>query len=87
MQEVEKPEFFREMFPYYETPKIAFNYRIVPEQMAENIFITDTTFRDGQQSKAPYTTEQMVHIYKLLNKLGGPKGILVVVQIIIYLIK
>ena len=76
LQDVEKPELFREMFPYTETPKIAFNYRRVPEQMAEDIYITDTSFRDGQQSRAPYTTEQMVHIYKLLNKLGGPNGMI-----------
>ena len=76
LQDVEKPELFREMFPYSETPKIAFNYRRVPEQMPEDIFITDTSFRDGQQSRAPYTTEQMVHIFKLLHKLGGPNGMI-----------
>ena len=48
LQDVEKPELFREMFPYTETPKIAFNYRRVPENMPDDIFITDTTFRDGQ---------------------------------------
>lgn len=84
LQEVEKPEFFREMFPYSETPKIAFNYRSVPEQMAEDIFITDTTFRDGQQSRTPYTTEQMVHIYKLLNKLGGPNGMIRQTEFFVY---
>lgn len=52
LQDVESPELFREMFPYTETPKIAFNYRRVPENMPEDIFITDTTFRDGQQSRA-----------------------------------
>ena len=40
------------------------------------IKVMDTSFRDGQQSRAPYTTEQMVHIYKLLHKLGGPKGMI-----------
>lgn len=84
LQEAEKPEFFREMFPYSETPKIAFNYRSVPEQMAEDIFITDTTFRDGQQSRTPYTTEQMVHIYKLLNKLGGSKGMIRQTEFFVY---
>lgn len=76
LQDVESPELFREMFPYTETPKIAFNYRRVPENMPEDIFITDTTFRDGQQSRAPYTMEQMVHIYKLLHELGGPNGMI-----------
>ena len=41
LQDVESPELFREMFPYTETPKIAFNYRRVPENMPEDIFITD----------------------------------------------
>lgn len=42
----------------------------------DEIWITDTTFRDGQQSRAPYTVEQIVHLYDLLHKLGGPKGII-----------
>ena len=42
LQDVEEPELFREMFPYTKTPKIAFNYRRVPENMPKDIFITDT---------------------------------------------
>ncbi len=84
LQNVEHPELFREMFPYVETPKIAFNYRKVPENMPEDIFITDTSFRDGQQSRAPYTTEQMVHIYKLLHELGGPNGMIRQTEFFVY---
>lgn len=84
LQDVEKPELFREMFPYTETPKIAFNYRRVPENMTEDIFITDTTFRDGQQSRIPYTEEQMVHIYKLLHKLGGENGMIRQTEFFVY---
>ncbi|MCR5748101.1 MAG: 2-isopropylmalate synthase [Lachnospiraceae bacterium] len=84
LQDVEDPELFREMFPYTETPKVAFNYRKVPENMPEDIFITDTSFRDGQQSRAPYTTEQMVHIYKLLHELGGPKGMIRQTEFFVY---
>ena len=58
LQDVKKPALFHEMFPYNETPKIAFNYRRVPQNMPDDIFITDTTFRDGQQSRTPYTTVQ-----------------------------
>ena len=58
--DVEEPNVFRNLFPYEEIPKIAFNDRIVPHNMPEDIWITDTTFRDGQQSRAPYTTEQIV---------------------------
>lgn len=84
LQDVEKPELFREMFPYSEVPKIPFNYRKVPMSMPEQIFITDTTFRDGQQSRAPYTTEQMVEIYKMLHRLGGPKGIIRQTEFFVY---
>jgi isopropylmalate/homocitrate/citramalate synthase len=44
--------------------------------MPKEIWITDTTFRDGQQSRAPYSTEEIVDLYKLLSKLGGEKGII-----------
>lgn len=74
--DVDKPNVFRNLFPYDEVPKIAFNNRIVPHNMPDEIWITDTTFRDGQQSRAPYSTEQIVTIYDYLNKLGGPKGII-----------
>ena len=53
LQEVDRPEMFREMFPYTEVPKVAYNYRHVPMHMPEDIYITDTSFRDGQQSRAP----------------------------------
>ena len=68
--DVDEPNTFRNLFPYSEVPKIAFNDRIVPHNMPEDIWITDTTFRDGQQSRAPYTTEQIVTIYDYLHKLG-----------------
>lgn len=72
--DVETPNVFRNLFPYDEVPKIAFNDRIVPHHMPKEIWITDTTFRDGQQSRAPYSTEQIVKIYDYLHILGGPQG-------------
>ncbi len=74
--DVETPNVFRGLFPYDEIPKIAFNDRIVPHNFPEEIWITDTTFRDGQQSRSPYTTEQIVTIYDYLHRLGGKKGII-----------
>ncbi|MFA9377973.1 MAG: 2-isopropylmalate synthase [Lachnotalea sp.] len=74
--DVDKPNVYRNLFPYDEVPKIAFNDRIVPHNMPENIWITDTTFRDGQQSRAPYSTEQIVTIYDALHRLGGENGII-----------
>jgi len=31
----------------------------------EEIWITDTTFRDGQQSRSPYKVEQIVKIFDI----------------------
>ena len=33
----------------------------------KEVRITDTSFRDGQQSMAPYTVEQIVDLYKLIG--------------------
>lgn len=76
LQDVENPNLYREIYPYDEIPKIAFNHRRVPLNMPEHIWITDTTFRDGQQSRAPYTPEQIVTLYKMLSRLGGENGII-----------
>ena len=76
LQDVKDPNLYREIYPYTEIPKVAFNHRRVPLDMPEEIWITDTTFRDGQQSRAPYEASQIVDIYKMLNRLGGPRGII-----------
>ena len=76
LQDVDEPNLYREIYPYDEIPKVAFNHRRVPLCMPEEIWITDTTFRDGQQSRAPYTADQIVDMYKMLHRLGGPKGII-----------
>ncbi|MCL2356287.1 MAG: 2-isopropylmalate synthase [Defluviitaleaceae bacterium] len=70
----EDPNLYRDQFPYSEAPKTVFNYRSVPMDMPDEIWITDTTFRDGQQSREPYTVEQIKHMYKALHRLGGSKG-------------
>ena len=77
LQDVEDPNLYREIYPYTEIPKVAFNHRRVPLDMPEEIWITDTTFRDGQQSRAPYTTEQIVDIYRMLHPTTNiPSGVL-----------
>ncbi len=75
LQDVATPNLYREIYSYDEIPKCAFNHRRVPMYPADNIWITDTTFRDGQQSRAPYTVEQIVKLYDMRHGLGGPKGI------------
>ena len=75
LQEREKPQLYRNLFDYDSIPKVSFNHRSVPINMPDEIWITDTTFRDGQQSTSPFTVEQIVDLYKLMHRLGGEKGV------------
>jgi len=81
---VEEPNLYREQFPYTELPKVFFEQATVPMNVAPEVWITDTTFRDGQQSRPPYTVEQIVDIYKLLSKLDGGSGIIRASEFFLY---
>lgn len=76
IQDIPDPELFREFFQYTEIPKVAFNFRTSPYGMPDQVYITDSTFRDGQQSREPYTTKQIVDIFKMMSKMSGPNGII-----------
>ena len=76
VQDIPDPNLLREFFGYTEVPKVGFNFRTSPYGMPEQVYITDSTFRDGQQSREPYTTKQIVDIFKMMSKLSGPKGII-----------
>ncbi len=82
--DVKDPNLYRDFFPYDEVPKVVFNHRVVPMNVPENIWITDTTFRDGQQSREPYTVNQMTHLFDLIHKLSGPKGIIRMSEFFLY---
>ncbi len=84
LQDVAEPNLYRDLFPYTEVPKTTFNHRRVPMQMPEEVWITDTTFRDGQQSRAPYTPEQIADLYTLMHRLGGEKGIIRQTEFFVY---
>ena len=74
LDDVKEANLYRDVFSYDEVPKIAFNHRRVPISMPEEIWITDTSFRDGQQSVNPYTAEQIADLYEMMSRLGGPYG-------------
>ena len=84
LQDVAEPNLYRDIYSYEEVPKVPFNHRRVPCGMPKEIFITDTTFRDGQQSVEPYTVEQIVELYRLLARLGGPRGIIRQTEFFVY---
>ena len=74
--DVEKPNLYREIFPYNEFPKVVFDNDDVKINVPEQIWVTDTTFRDGQQARPPYTPEQVLRIYDLLHQIDGGAGII-----------
>lgn len=84
LQDVDEPNLYRDIYEYDTVPKIAFNHRRVPMNMPEEIWITDTSLRDGQQSVEPYSVDQVVNIYKFLSRLGGPYGIIRQTEFFIY---
>lgn len=91
-----RPNLLEDIFPYDLPPKIRFDGPAVeyidgkPVQFDfstvkdRDIVITDTTFRDGQQSLPPYSVDQMVKIYDLLSRLGGPNGVIRQTEFFLY---
>jgi isopropylmalate/homocitrate/citramalate synthase len=74
--DIEKPNLYRDTFPYTEFPRVIFDNKTVDYNLPEEIWITDTTFRDGQQARPPYTPEQILRIYDLLHKIDGGTGLI-----------
>ena len=84
LQDVPDPNLYRDIYDYDSVPKVAFNHRRVPMNMPEEIWITDTSLRDGQQSVEPYSVDQIVQIFKYLSRLGGPYGIIRQTEFFVY---
>lgn len=76
LQNNESPELYRQIYPYTKVSRIEFDGYYLPPRPAEEMFITDTTFRDGQQARPPYTASQIVDIFKMLHRLGGKSGLI-----------
>jgi isopropylmalate/homocitrate/citramalate synthase len=76
LKDVKKPELYRELFPYSEVCRTPFDNRILPISPPERLHISDTTFRDGQQARPPYTPRQIVDLYRYLHRLGDPEGVI-----------
>jgi isopropylmalate/homocitrate/citramalate synthase len=82
------PDLLESMFPFSNVPQAAFSgkaYERIDGELVEFDFdtrrseplvLSDTTFRDGQQARPPYTREQMLDLYRLLGKLSGPNRVI-----------
>lgn len=84
LEDVDEPNLFREIFPYDEVCRVTFDHRVELIDPPEEIFITDTTFRDGQQARPPYTVQQIVDLYDLLYRLGGAAGVIRQTEFFLY---
>ncbi len=82
--DVIKPKLYKEVFPYEEIPKIKFNNIQLPMSIPEDIWITDTSFRDGQQSMTSMDTAQMVKLFDLLHELDNESGIIRQTEFFLY---
>ncbi len=78
------PNYFKNLFPYSEIPKVTFNNILLPMEIPENIWVTDTTFRDGQQSMSSFTMDQIVTLYDYLHKIDNHTGIIKQTEFFLY---
>ena len=76
LREVDAPVLLRDMFPYSKISRVPFDGIYVNPRPADPMFITDTTFRDGQQARPPYTVKQILAVYDMLHELGGRSGLI-----------
>lgn len=70
------PNYFKNVFPYSQIPKVEFNNILLPMELPNDIWITDTTFRDGQQSMSSFNVDQIVRLYDYLHKIDNKSGII-----------
>jgi isopropylmalate/homocitrate/citramalate synthase len=84
LREVAEPNLLREVFPYDAVPRIEFDHVLETPDPAPEFFITDTTFRDGQQARPPYSVDQIVALYSMVHRLGGPNGVIRQTEFFLY---
>ena len=84
LQSPDKPQLYREQFPYTSICRTEFDDVMLAPHPAEQMRITDTTFRDGQQARTPYTVKQVAKIFDYLHRLGGRTGLIQASEFFLY---
>ena len=82
--DVEQPQLYEKWFDYSKVPLIEFEDRHVAMHRPEKIWITDTTFRDGQQARPPYEVDHVVKLFSFLGKLSGKNGVIRTSEFFLY---
>lgn len=84
LKDVKEPVLYRDVFPYTSIPRIVFEDRLIQTNVPKEIWITDTTFRDGQQSRPPYTPKQIADIFDFMHRMSGPNGVIRQTEFFLY---
>ncbi|MEI6314812.1 MAG: histone-lysine N-methyltransferase, partial [Syntrophus sp. (in: bacteria)] len=84
LKDVDEPNLQKEVFPYDEVSRIDFDHKLMAISPADELFITDTTFRDGQQARPPYTVKQIFDLFVLMSRLGGENGVIRQTEFFLY---
>ncbi|MDR1945975.1 MAG: histone-lysine N-methyltransferase [Desulfovibrio sp.] len=84
LQETEKPQLYRELFPYTGICRTSFDRVLLAPNPGDRMHITDTTFRDGQQARTPYTVRQIARMFDYLHRMGGKTGLISASEFFIY---
>ena len=84
LKDVKEPVLYRDMFPYSSVPRIVLEDRMIQTNIPKDIWITDTTFRDGQQSRPPYTPKQIADIFDFMHRMSGPNGVIRQTEFFLY---
>ncbi len=76
LKNVEEPNLYREVFSYDRIPAFHLDGATIQPRLPEHIWITDTTFRDGQQARPPYTVEEIKELFTFMHRIGGKHGLI-----------
>ena len=84
LKDVKEAVLYRDMFPYSSVPRVVLEDRLIQTNIPKDIWITDTTFRDGQQARPPYTPKQIADIFDFLHRMSGPNGVIRQTEFFLY---
>jgi isopropylmalate/homocitrate/citramalate synthase len=70
------PNLLRDIFPYTAPPRIRLGEIPPAPSPALDMFITDSTFREGRQAKLPFSLSEAEDLFEKLHRLSGPEGVI-----------
>lgn len=74
LKNVKRPNLFRRIFPESQFPRIITGGKTYSPISGYKRFVTDTTFRDGQQSLPPFRPQHIAQLFSLMHKLDNGTG-------------